>query len=83
MFLTGLKFFLGYIVGGLLFTGMLALATGGAEIYLRRKRRRRLRTEKTRAQRCAMPRFREHAAFQFTYRSDDWLSASDKPEALR
>jgi hypothetical protein len=85
MFLAGLKFALGLIAGGFLLTGMLALAIGGAELfaYWRKKRPHRLWRAKTHAQRRAMPRFRERAFFQFSYRSDDWLPAPSKTESLQ
>jgi hypothetical protein len=85
MFLMGLKFALGLIVGGFLLTGMLALAIGGTELfaYWRKKRRRRLWGAKARAQRRAMPRFRDRAFFQFSYRSDDWLPVTDKTKYLQ
>jgi hypothetical protein len=85
MFFAGLKFALGLIVGGFLLAGVLGLAIGVAELFSYRRKKRQYRPWKTkeRAHRRAMPRFREHAVFQFSYRSDDWMSASDKSEALR
>jgi hypothetical protein len=67
MFLAVLKFWLGYIVGGLLFTVMLALAMKGAELFAhsRRKRQRRLWEAKANVLWRAMLRFHERAAFQF------------------
>jgi hypothetical protein len=82
MFLAGLKFALGLITGGVLLTGMLALAIGCAEqfAYWRKKRPHRLWAQKTHAQRRAMSRLRERAVFQFLYRTNDWIPTSDKTE---
>jgi hypothetical protein len=82
MFLAGLKFALGFIMGGFLLTGMLALAVGGAELfaYWRKKHRRRTWKAKALAQRRAMSRFSERVVFQFSYRTDDWTPTSDKTE---
>jgi hypothetical protein len=85
MFLAGLKFALGLITGGVLLAGMLALVLGGAELfaYWRKKRPHRLWGAEARAQPRAMPRFRERAVFQFSYRSDDWIPTQDKSEYSR
>lgn len=85
MFLEGLKFVMGLIVGGFLLTGMLALAIGGAElfVYWRRKRRRPQREAKARALRCATLRLRECAVFHFFYCTEDWIPTPDKSEHLQ
>lgn len=85
MFLEGLKFALGLIVGGFLLTGMFALAIGGAELfaYWRRKRRRPQREAKARALRCATPLLRECAVFHFFYCTEDWIPTPDKSEHLQ
>jgi hypothetical protein len=85
MFLAGLKFALGLVVGLLLVSGIFFLSLIAMDLlaYWRKKCRRRLWEAKARAPLRAVLRFRERAVFQFFYRSDDWLSVPDKTEFLR
>lgn len=85
MFLAGLKFALGLVVGLVLLLGVVTLGLIGAELFdhWRRKRRHRLWEAKVRALRCATPQFRERVVFQFFYRSDDWVPTPDKSEYLQ
>ena len=85
MFLAGLKFALGLVVGLVFLSGIATLGLIGAELFdhWRKKRRHRLWEARVRAHRCAMPQFRERAVFQFRYRSDDWIPTPDKSEYLQ
>jgi hypothetical protein len=84
MFLTGLKFALGFIVGGILLAGVLSLAIGVAELfaYCRKKLRPRLGDTESRVHRHVLSPSRECAVFCFGLRSDDWLSKRAKTETF-
>jgi hypothetical protein len=85
MFLEGLKLALGLVTGLGLFAGILGFVIIGPELFAhwRKKHRRRLWETKACALRRAMPRFRERAVFQFSYRTNDWISTPDKSEHLQ
>ena len=85
MFLAGLKFALGLVVGWTLLSGVAILALLAAvRLDCWREKRRRLQWEvKARALRCTMPEFRECAVFCFRFRTDNWRSKYDKTEHLQ
>jgi hypothetical protein len=85
MFLAGLIFALGLVVGTTFFVGVAAFALIGAARFDRwRERRRRFQWEaKAHAQLRANPQLREHAVFCFRFRTGDWLSKSGKTEYWR
>lgn len=82
MFLAGLKFVLGLVTGFGLLVGFIVLTFVCIELFAawRKKHRPCACGPKAPALRHAMPRFREHAVFQFSYRSDDWIQVPDKSE---
>jgi hypothetical protein len=84
MFLAGLKFALGLVVGLSLLSGIATLGIFVTAIFdgWRKKRRGRLWNAKSLAQSSTPLQFRERAVFQLNYRTDDWLLESDKPERL-
>jgi hypothetical protein len=85
MFLAGLQFALGLVVGVTFLSGVATLAMIGATLFDRwRKKRRHLQYgAKARALGRATPQFRERAVFCFHFRTDHWLSKSDKTKNLR
>jgi hypothetical protein len=85
MFLAGLKFALGLVVGLTLISGVAMLGLIGAELFgrWRKRRQRRLYEARSRALLHVMPQIREHAVFCFRFRTDDWIRVRDKSEHLR
>lgn len=85
MFVAGLKFALGLVVGWTLLLSVAALALTGAARFDRwREERRRLQWKaKVHALRHGTPQFRERAVFCFHFRTDDWIPTCDKTEHLQ
>ena len=82
MFLAGLKFALGLVTGLGLLAGLIVLTFVCMDLFTtwRKKHRPRMWEPKARSSQRAIPRFRERAVFQFSYRSDDWIPVPDKSE---
>lgn len=85
MFLAGLKFALGLVVGLTFLSGVATLGLIGAELFDRGRkgRQRRLYEAKSRALQHVMPQIRERAVFCFRFRTNDWMRTRDKSEHLR
>lgn len=84
MFLAGLKFALGLVVGLTLLPGVVILGIVGAVLFDRWRRERRFRRmAKARDPHRATPRFRERAVFCFRFDADDWKRKRPLSESLR
>lgn len=80
MFLAGLKFALGFVVGLAFFLSVAVLALIGAAGFDRWLERRRQRyAPKAHMLQYVMP-VREYAAFCFRFRTNDWISMHNKAE---
>lgn len=84
MFLTGMKFALGFIAGLCTFSEIYFLAIVGAAAFSNWQQRRRHRLWRERGGRSQhpAPKFRERAVFCFRFRTDDWITAGKKTEYL-
>lgn len=82
MFLAGLKFALGLVLGLTLLSGFATLGLIGAELYDRWRQKYNfcLQKERVRALRHPMPPIR--VSFRFLYRTDDWIAEHHKAKDL-
>ena len=83
MFLAGLKFALGLMVGLTLFSGVALLGMIGVTLldHWRKKRRDGLFDAKPTAKPHTVPQIR--VVFRSVYRTDDWIRARGETEYLR
>jgi hypothetical protein len=85
MFLAGLKFALGLVVGLLLFAGIFMLSLIATDRFAgwRKRRQHHLDADRARVFKHVMPQVRKCAVFCFRFRTDDWKQVPRKTEHLK
>jgi hypothetical protein len=85
MFLAGLKFALGLVVGLLLIAGIFMLSLVATDLLAswRKRRQHRLDTARVRARKHVMPQMSTRVAFSFRFCTDDWVPVPDKSKYLQ
>jgi hypothetical protein len=84
MFLAGLKFALGLVVGLLLVSGIFFLSLIAMDLLAgwRKRRQRHLDAGRTHVLKHVMPQVTERALFCFFFRSDDWKQVPRKTKYM-